>query len=98
MIIIDCPFCGPRDHSEFSYGSDASIKYPDLNSSIKEWTEAIFFRKNIDGVQSETWHHSSGCRMWLEVERCTKTHKIFSVKPCHPDFDQILKLKEKNDK
>ncbi|NBQ83840.1 MAG: sarcosine oxidase subunit delta, partial [Alphaproteobacteria bacterium] len=23
MIRIDCPFCGLRDHSEFSYGGDA---------------------------------------------------------------------------
>ena len=68
MIRINCPYCGERDHSEFSYGGDASIKYPSLDSSEKEWTNAIFFRKNIKGFQLETWHHSNGCRMWLEVE------------------------------
>ena len=51
MIRINCPYCGERDHSEFTYGGDASIKYPNLNASEKEWTEAIFFRKNIYGKQ-----------------------------------------------
>ena len=59
MIRINCPYCGERDHSEFSYGGDATIKYPSLDSSEKEWTEAIFFRKNIKGFQLETWHHTN---------------------------------------
>ncbi|MBT6350067.1 MAG: hypothetical protein HOJ50_12985 [Proteobacteria bacterium] len=28
MLRISCPFCGVRDHSEFSYGGDASVEYP----------------------------------------------------------------------
>ena len=65
MIRINCPYCGERDHSEFSYGGDATINYPALDASEKEWTEAIFFRKNIKGFQFETWHHSNGCRICL---------------------------------
>ena len=91
MIRINCPYCGERDHSEFSYGGDGSIKYPLLDASVKEWTKSIFFRKNIFGKQIETWHHVNGCRMWLEVERSTQTHEIFSVKACHPELDKIIK-------
>ena len=58
MIRIKCPYCGERDHSEFTYGGDASIKYPALDASEVEWTEAIFFRENIKGIQKETWPHS----------------------------------------
>ena len=94
MIRINCPFCGVRDHSEFTYGSDASVEYPSLDASEKEWTEAIFFRKNIFGRQIETWHHSSGCRMWLEVERCTKSHKVYWVKPSHPELQKLFKNKK----
>ena len=90
MIRIICPYCGERDHSEFSYGGDATIKYPSLDSSEKEWTKAIFFRKNIKGFQLETWHHTNGCRMWLEIERSTVTHEIRSVKPCHPDLKKVV--------
>ena len=90
MIRINCPYCGERDHSEFTYGGDGSIKYPKLDSSETEWTEAIFFRKNIFGNQLETWHHTSGCRLWLEVERSTQTHEIFSVKACHTGLNKII--------
>ena len=90
MIRINCPFCGERDHSEFTYGSDATINYPSLNSDQKKWVEAIFFRENIFGKQLETWHHTNGCRMWLEIERCTKSHKIYSVKPSHPKLQKLF--------
>ena len=93
MIRIKCPYCGERDHSEFIYGGDASIKYPALDASESEWTEAIFFRENIRGIQKETWHHTNGCRLWLEVERSTITHEIKSVKPCHPQIETITKNK-----
>ncbi len=90
MLRIHCPFCGERDHSEFTYGGDASVKYPDLDASAEDWHDAIFLRENPRGVQKETWHHVSGCRMWLIVERDTMTHEIHSVKPAHPDMANML--------
>ncbi|MEM1164476.1 MAG: sarcosine oxidase subunit delta, partial [Pseudomonadota bacterium] len=33
MIRIRCPFCGLRDHSEFSYEGDATVAYPALDAS-----------------------------------------------------------------
>ena len=54
----------------------------------------FFLEKNIKGFQLETWHHSNGCRMWLEVERSTVTHEIKSVKPCHPDLQKIVENKQ----
>jgi sarcosine oxidase subunit delta len=83
MIRIPCPFCGERDHSEFTYGSDAGIEYPALDAPAEEWRKAVFERDNIAGMQAETWHHVSGCRMWLIVERDTMTHEIKSVRPAH---------------
>ena len=71
MLRISCPFCGVRDHSEFSYGGDASVEYPALDASESEWVEAVFQRENLDGVQFETWQHIQGCRMWIVVERDT---------------------------
>ncbi len=83
MIRINCPFCGERDHTEFSYGGDASIVYPALDAPMAAWHDAIFMRENICGMQSETWHHVNGCRLWLIVERDTMTHVIKSVRPAH---------------
>ena len=50
MIRIKCPYCGERDHSEFTYGGDASIKYPSLDASESEWTDAIFFSKKYQRI------------------------------------------------
>ena len=90
MLRINCPFCGVRDHSEFSYGGDASIEYPALDAPQQEWHDAVFMRENIRGMQSETWHHGTGCRMWLVIERDTMTHEIKSVRPAHPGYAQVL--------
>lgn len=90
MIRINCPFCGERDHSEFSYGGDATIKYPALDGPLEDWYEAVFLRENICGVQFETWHHGNGCRMWLVIERDTMTHEIHSVQPAHDGNTAVL--------
>ena len=94
MIRIPCPFCGERDHSEFSYGGDGSVVYPVLDASVEQWHDSVYQRENIYGVQTETWHHVSGCRMWLLVERDTATHEIHSVRPAHPDLAQVLEEQE----
>ncbi len=90
MIRIQCPFCGERDHSEFTYGGDGSIVYPELDAPMEQWVDAVFQRENIRGVQTESWQHVSGCRQWLLVERDTMTHEIHSVKAAHPGVHQVL--------
>lgn len=94
MIRIPCPFCGPRDHAEFSYGSDGSITYPALDAPVEEWHDAVFLRENVCGVQAETWQHVNGCRMWLVVERDTTTHEIHSVRPAHAGLAKALEREE----
>lgn len=83
MIRINCPFCGNRDHSEFTYGGDGSIKYPSLDAPAEQWVSAVYQRENIAGLQTETWHHVQGCRQWLVVERDTTTHEIKTVVAAH---------------
>ncbi|MEM7208717.1 MAG: sarcosine oxidase subunit delta [Pseudomonadota bacterium] len=89
MLRITCPFCGERDHSEFSYGSDATIEYPALDASIDEWHDAVFLRDNIRGMQAETWH-CTGCRTWIIVERDTMTHEIASVRAAHEGWAKAI--------
>ena len=79
-----------RAHSEFSYGGDASVEYPALDAPESEWLEAVFQRENLDGVVLETWQHLQGCRMWIVVERDTRTHAIHSVRPAHEGVAQAL--------
>lgn len=90
MIRIPCPFCGERDHSEFTYGGDGSIEYPALDAPAEQWLDAVFQRENIRGMQTESWHHVSGCRQWLLVERDTMTHEIQSVRAAHAGVAKVL--------
>ena len=90
MLNISCPWCGPREESEFTYGGDGSIVYPALDGSMEDWVKAVFERENPRGVQTETWHHVSGCRAWLLVERDTMTHEIHSVRPAHEGMRRVL--------
>ena len=80
MFLIHCPWCGPREENEFSYGGEAHIirpEDPDARSDA-EWADYLFVRKNTRGRYLEQWAHSAGCRRWFNVERDTVTNKIFS--------------------
>ena len=80
MFLIHCPWCGPREENEFSYGGEAHIirpEDPDARSDA-EWADYLFLRKNTRGRYLEQWAHSAGCRRWFNVERDTVTNKIFS--------------------
>jgi len=91
MLRINCPFCGERDHSEFTYGGDATIAYPALEAPLEDWIEAVYVRANPKGPHRERWQHSVGCRLWLIVERNTVTHEITSVEPARAAVAALLK-------
>ena len=77
MLRIDCPICGLRDETEFSYGGDATVVRPAMDEADpKVWLDYVFMRDNPRGPHREYWHHASGCRQWLVVERDTLTHDI----------------------
>lgn len=81
MLRLNCPFCGERDHAEFTYGEDASVAWPDFASPDSQaHFDALYLRDNPRGRHLEKWQHIMGCRSWLLVERDTLTHEIFSVR------------------
>jgi len=88
MLRIPCPFCGPRDHTEFSYEGDATVTYPALDAAEEAWVEAVYLRENPRGPHTEYWHHIQGCRAFLIVERDTLTHEIASARLAHPGFQE----------
>ena len=81
MILINCPYCGNRDQSEFSNGGQAHVVRPKDPQSIsdKEWGEYVFFRSNPKGIFFERWVHSHGCRKWFNVVRDTSNDVIKAV-------------------
>jgi heterotetrameric sarcosine oxidase delta subunit len=76
MLIINCPHCGPRDHTEFSYGGDATVKRPPDGASVETWFDYVYLRDNPRGPHQELWQHVQGCRAWVVVKRDTLTHAI----------------------
>lgn len=87
MLEIKCPYCGNRSQNEFTYGGDATVKRPELNTEIsdQDWDNFVYYRKNPRGKHLELWHHISGCRQWFKVLRNTATHEII----------QTMEMKEK---
>ncbi len=81
MLLIPCPWCGPRDQNEFSYGGEAHIVRPKdpYALSDEEWADYLFNRKNPKGRHREQWCHSAGCRRWFNVERDTVSDNIVCV-------------------
>ncbi len=79
-MLITCPYCGPRDLSEFSYQGDGNRTRPDPASTDQaEWNDYVYDRVNVAGDHNEIWQHAGGCRAHLTVVRNTLTHKITSV-------------------
>ncbi len=78
MLSIPCPWCGPRDEIEFTYGREADVAYPKdpYALSDEEWAKFLFYRDNTMGLLAEQWNHHSGCRRWFKVLRDTVTYDI----------------------
>ncbi|MCF1592675.1 sarcosine oxidase subunit delta family protein [Streptomyces muensis] len=81
MLLIPCPWCGPRDEAEFHYGGQAHVPYPQDPASLsdQEWARYLFFRDNTKGPFAERWTHSAGCRRWFNAVRDTSTNEILTV-------------------
>lgn len=78
MLLISCPWCGPREQTEFAYGGEANIARPrDPDASTDaEWAEYLFMRTNPRGRHVEHWVHADGCRRWFIAVRDTVTYRI----------------------
>lgn len=78
MLLVNCPFCGPRAESEFAYGGEGGIARP-LNTeglSDAEWADYLFMRRNPKGAHHEQWRHASGCGKWFHARRDTVSYRF----------------------
>jgi methylglutamate dehydrogenase subunit B len=80
-MLMVCPFCGPREHGEFVYGGDATVRRPRQSEPAwgPAWHAYVYDRENPRGPHLEYWQHTLGCRQWLVVARDTATHEILST-------------------
>ena len=78
MQLIQCPYCGPREETEFHYGGQAGVAYPadPMALTDEQWAEYVFMRDNPKGWFAERWFHTTGCRRWFNLERHTVTYEF----------------------
>lgn len=79
MLLLDCPFCGPRAEIEFTCGGRSHVQRPPLQATDAEWAQYLFFQPNPKGLLRERWRHVAGCGLWFNVERDTVTHAITQI-------------------
>ena len=81
MLQIECPRCGLRDETEYHYGGQAHVAYPEDPAALsdEEWAEYLFFRDNPKGPFAERWVHTGGCRRWFNAVRDTRTYEVLAV-------------------
>jgi heterotetrameric sarcosine oxidase delta subunit len=81
MLLIPCPWCGPRDEIEFRYGGEAHIARPAEADAMSdpEFADYLFMRNNPKGAFRERWVHAHGCRRWFNAVRHTISHEIIAV-------------------
>ncbi|RWH95489.1 sarcosine oxidase subunit delta [Mesorhizobium sp.] len=76
--LINCPHCSARPADEFTI-KGAVLKRPKADANAEAWMDYVYLRNNPRGRHREYWHHTSGCRRWIIVERDTATHEIFGT-------------------
>ena len=81
MMMIACPYCGPRAELEFQWGGDAHVTRPKPSCDDGAWAAYLFQRRNAKGRSLERWRHAYGCGQWFNLVRDSATHEIFAVYP-----------------
>ena len=81
MLRIACPYCGPRQETEFVCGGESHIARPGPPQKVDDatWADYLFFRRNPRGLLYERWCHTQGCGQWFNVARHTVTHEIKAI-------------------
>jgi len=78
MLLIRCPYCGPRPEIEFAYGGEAHIARPQNPALLddEQWAEFLFLRSNAKGLHYERWRHIHGCARFFNAVRDTLSDRF----------------------
>jgi len=90
MLLIPCPWCGPRPELEFRYGGEAHVARPLDPDALDDaaWAEFLYHRANPKGTHLERWRHIHGCARFFNCMRDTVTDRIVATyKPGDPKPD-----------
>ena len=80
MLIIHCPYCGPRPELEFVHGGQAHVRRPadPAQATDDDWLQYLYMRDNTRGVFAERWRHARGCGRFFNALRDTTTDQFLA--------------------
>ncbi|GAA1798660.1 sarcosine oxidase subunit delta [Planosporangium flavigriseum] len=76
MIQLPCPWCGPRNATEFHHRGEVTPRPEVASVTPEEWRRYLYFRRNACDWVEESWYHAAGCRRFFKVRRHTSTNEI----------------------
>ena len=81
MQLIACPWCGPREETEFHYGGQAHVAYPADPQALtdEEWARLRVLPVQPQGPVRRTVEPHAGCRRWFNAVRDTATYRFHGV-------------------
>jgi sarcosine oxidase subunit delta len=81
MLLIRCPYCGPRPEIEFAYAGEAHIARPRNPALIDDdqWAAFLFLRTNPRGPHFERWRHAHGCARFFNAVRDTVSDRFLAT-------------------
>ena len=79
MMLLPCPWCGPRNVAEFRYIGEARQRPDPAVTTPQEWRDYLYVTANPRGPVMETWLHRMGCRQFFRAERDTATNEVLPV-------------------
>ena len=79
MLLIPCPWCGPRAEIEFRHAGEAHLVRRADGVSDDEWGAYLYQRGNRRGAHAERWRHVHGCGQFFNVVRDTVSDRIERV-------------------
>ncbi len=84
MQIFPCPFCGPRDETEFTYvGEPKARPEPADAVSDQAWADYLYVNANPKGEAHEIWLHLT-CMEMFAMTRDTATNAVLGSGPTRP--------------
>jgi heterotetrameric sarcosine oxidase delta subunit len=84
-MLLPCPWCGPRNASEFRYVGEQTVRPDPATADPAEWRSYLYMESNPAGWVAENWLHRAGCRRYFAAERHTVTNQVRATRP--PDAE-----------
>ena len=72
MLLIPCPYCGPRNSADMTYRGEAATRPDPATTTPNEWRDYLYLKNNPAGWLKENWY-CNGCRRFFSLERNTIT-------------------------